>query len=494
MEEKKWDVFISHASEDKDSIARPLARELQKHGLRVWFDEDTLNIGDSLLESINYGLVHSDYCIVIISPKFLSKKWTQLELSGNYQLANPNGKILPVWHQVSQADIASVYPILANLVAVSSKLDLKEIAEKIVRVIKPTVILPVINPPDDTAPKIDDLENLLRDLRRDNADFMKITTLLEKIETENSGWYHSRFRQEFLRLLHNQTVPIKIRARAGNSLALIGDSRFRADAWFLPDEDLLGFVAIPSGRFIMGSGVTASATLPSLTDGPQHYLDLPPYYIGRYPVTNAQYRVFLKETSGSQPKENDRSKDNHPVVSLNWHEALSYCAWLYKRICGLPDTQPLAELLRSGAWSISLPSEAEWEKSARGMYDARKYPWGMEANPNNANYQDTGLKTTSAVGCFADGASPFGAFDLSGNVSEWTRSIWGEDMGRSEFEYPYQIGDGRENIHAPDKILRVIRGGSFYHDEEKISCTSRDAEKPNAEQDHIGFRLVITKL
>jgi formylglycine-generating enzyme required for sulfatase activity len=129
---------------------------------------------------------------------------------------------------------------------------------------------------------------------------------------------------------------------------------------------------------------------------------------------------------------------NHPVVGVTWYEALAYCRWLTEQLQiweGTP--KPLAALLRAGVgWTVRLPTEAEWEKAARGM-DGRISPWGNMPDSNRANYDNTGIGGTSAVGCFSGGASPYGVLDLSGNVWEWTQSLWGKDPLISDFKYSW---------------------------------------------------------
>lgn len=128
-----WDVFISHASEDKDEIARPLAISLMNAGVRVWYDEFTLKIGDSLSMSIDNGLSKSKYGIIIISENFLSKNWTQKELSGLFAKEDGTNKIiLPIWHNITYDKVKKHSLILADRFALSSSLGLSQLTQKII--------------------------------------------------------------------------------------------------------------------------------------------------------------------------------------------------------------------------------------------------------------------------------------------------------------------------------------------------------------------------
>lgn len=134
---RQFDVFISHASEDKDSVARPLAEELRRVGLDVWYDEFTLRIGDSLRRTIDQGIANARFGIVVLSPDFFGKGWTNYELDG-IVTAQVTGKqiVLPIWHNVSHADVFGFSPSLAGRkAAVTSETSITQIAQEIAEVI-----------------------------------------------------------------------------------------------------------------------------------------------------------------------------------------------------------------------------------------------------------------------------------------------------------------------------------------------------------------------
>jgi formylglycine-generating enzyme required for sulfatase activity len=277
------------------------------------------------------------------------------------------------------------------------------------------------------------------------------------------------------------------RVAAGDTLAQLGDPRFRADAWYLPHEPLLGFVEIPAGPFLMGSD---KARDPEAGDDelPRHEITLPRYFIGRYPVTVAQFRAFV-EASGYQPQRQDalQGLPTHPVVHVSWDDTLKYSEWLTARLREWPGMpEPLATLVRQEGWCVTLPSEAEWEKAARGT-DGRRYPWGNEADSNRANYGDTGINARSAVGCFPGGVSLYGIEELSGNVWEWTRSVYDR--------YPYpaaqEVLAQRENLEISRDRPRVWRGGAFSDPHRLVRCAYRIRSGPYVWLRYFGFRVVV---
>ena len=179
---------------------------------------------------------------------------------------------------------------------------------------------------------------------------------------------------------------------------------------------------------------------------------------------------------------------NHPVVGVSWYETLAFCRWLEEQLHAVDyelqvchNGRLKARDMEPEVLQVRLPSEAEWEKAARST-DGRRYPWGYEPDPNRANYWDAGIEVTSPVGIFPAGASPYGIEDLSGNVWEWTRTLWKR--------YPYDPMNVREDLGAARR--RVLRGGAFDNGARRVRCTCRGQNYPDGYDNVTGFRLVIS--
>lgn len=275
-----------------------------------------------------------------------------------------------------------------------------------------------------------------------------------------------RVRDWQLAIMRRNTLPAVERALAGRTLALLGDPR--------PEVMTLAgmqFCLVPPGPFMMGDDRGGDH------EKPEHVLDLPyPYFIARFPVTVAQWREYLTESSDS-PDDRDslQGRGNDPVSNVTWLDAMRFCDAL---------TQQWRDLLPAG-YVVALPSEPEWEKAARGgeriptrsawlslqqlgaalqaidsesmknPFPRRAYPWGDSFDADKANVAETAIGETSAAGCFPVGDSPYGCEDMSGNVWEWTRSLWGKELFQPAFGCPYRIDDPkREDRTAKGDILR----------------------------------------
>ena len=261
---------------------------------------------------------------------------------------------------------------------------------------------------------------------------------------------------------------------------------------FLPDDDLLGFVEIPAGPFRMGSDPNVDRRAYDnerwSASSYQGTVDVPAFYIARYEVTIAQFRTFVEATAFRVDPEALRGPPDHPVGSVSWPDALAYCRWLERTFEEWSHTPPRLRRLLSDGWRVSLPTEAQWEKAARGT-DGRIFPWGDEPRPDRANYRSaTTASTTMGVGSFACPECPFGLSDMSGNVWELTRSPYGP--------YPYDdlTTDNLVNFDLDADALWVKRGGSYDDPDQNIRAAIRGGADPGARRPFIGFRVVLTPI
>jgi formylglycine-generating enzyme required for sulfatase activity len=238
-------------------------------------------------------------------------------------------------------------------------------------------------------------------------------------------------------------------------------------------------IYVRSGKFFMGG----SPHDPHVKDWETQadWIDLAAFCIGKYPVTNGQYWAFVKASGHDAPQVNwagrrpRKTKLDHPVVGVSWYDACAYCAWLSEQT----------------GRRYRLPSEAEWEKAARGMDDQRIYPWGDTWQPDRCNHDQD---ETTDVGAFGP-QSPFGCYDMVGNAREWTTTIWGGNSheAHSDFPYPWKR-DGRDTLGQDPQLdtrYRICRGGSYAEGSPRLRCSERDWYSPDAGNRKTGFRVVM---
>lgn len=252
-----------------------------------------------------------------------------------------------------------------------------------------------------------------------------------------------------------------------------------AEALLTPEQwaELDTAIVVPAGEFLMGTDRSRSA----VQDRPQHRISLAAFRIGKYPVTNAQYARFVAATGHRPPLNWDGGKfrpgqELHPVTMVSWHDADAYATWAGAR----------------------LPREAEWEKAARGV-DGRRWPWGDEMDASRLNTYYT-VGATTEVTRFPEGASPFGAVDMAGNVSEWTadnfRPYPGSDAPSEYFQghiamatTPLDEAMKVVDLVPVDGSYKVLRGGSWKSDPFSTANYHRNYSWPHYASDFFGFRI-----
>jgi len=319
------------------------------------------------------------------------------------------------------------------------------------------------------------------------------------------GPEHEAVEQELLDAIQGMTFRAKERARMGRLLGRLGDPRPEVTTL-----EAMQFCFIPSGPFYMGQGKDA------------YEENAPDFWLGRYPVTNAQFNCFVEANGYAEERYWDEAQRaqcwkegqfmgrwddvgrtrpmqygvpfniaNHPVVGVSWYEAWAFTLWLDEMV------HERGWLLEN--WRVTLPDERHWEKAARGglhipenekqiyalkeipaelpklkLVDnplpGRVYPWGDEFDTEKANVNETGIGGASAVGCFLQGASPYGVLEMSGNVWEWQENWFDE----------YQDN-------------KVLRGGSWFSDKLNAHCSLRPRYYPGDRLNYFGFRLSICK-
>jgi len=416
-------IFLCHSSSDKPSV-RELYQKLSAEGwMDVWLDEEKLLPGQDWDYEIDKALGKSDAVIVTLSTGSVSKEgYVQKELRFALDIAleKPEGTIF-------------ILPV---------RLDDCE---------RPRRLRPIQGidyfPPESRAAAYDRLRQSL------------------ELRAQALGLVTGH--------LGSQPELVKDASEAGSKREITQVVKHRSTITFAPGGHAIytfgemDFVEVPAGNFLMGSDAQDGPA----EEMPQHAVDIPyDYFMARFPVTNAEYAVYANAKGISHPVSGWEKKRDHPVVNVSWDDALAYCVWWNDlRKNELPD----GVVLR-------LPTEAEWEKAARGT-DGLIYPWGNTFDQNKCNTDEGGKNDTTPAGAYSpQGDSPYGTADMVGNVWEWTHSLFKE--------YPYQADDGREAETGSDD--HVQRGGSFLGNEQLARTAARYRGDP-AFLDFVGFRVLV---
>ncbi|MCB9099743.1 MAG: formylglycine-generating enzyme family protein [Anaerolineales bacterium] len=270
----------------------------------------------------------------------------------------------------------------------------------------------------------------------------------------------------------------------------------------------LGLIYITAGTFIMGSNPTSNNQNVNFdvfnndynNEQPQHQVRLASYYIGKYPITNAQYGAFIEATGHEWLPKVKRTHErstwlglsskieikwdsiswqmlvknmpDHPATHINWYDAVAFCHWL---------SQQSGQIVR-------LPTEAEWEKAARGT-DGRRYPWGkLSPTQYLCNFNNNVGDTTSIERYYPYGISEYGCVDMAGNVWEWCSTLWQEKA------YPFQIQDEWTETYLKREGPRLGRGGSWMNNDWYVRCAVRGFSYPNVCRPTTGFRVAVSPI
>lgn len=451
-------VFLCYAREDKEAV-RALYNHLVEYKVNAWLDEEKLLPGQDWDREIHKAIRESDVIIVVLSKKSIAKEgYVQKEIRGALDVAKekPDGTIFVIparlddcnapeslnhWHWV---DLNATNSYGRLLMALASR------AEQI------GALLPISN---DVKRFVFPRKRLLIIF---SIFFVLVVMLISMLIR---GWPIFEYYLSVPTTTPTQTfVPLTTTSFAfiptlikTSTIELTHTPTVITMQTEITDDKGVGMVFVPSGNFLMGREGY-------VTQQPVHTVYTDDFYIDKFEITNKMYRDCVNAGACEPPKKYSSDKhssyfdnmqfDDYPIMYVNWYMAKNYCEWRGAR----------------------LPTEAEWEKSARGT-DGRTYPWGNTIDCSYANYLSCVFDQTK-VGSYEKGRSIYGTYDMAGNVWEWVSSIFSS--------YPYNVTDGRENLNT--NSVRAIRGGSAGDPDINVASAHRDGHFSSYYADGLGFR------
>lgn len=427
-------IFISYSTKNAEYAYR-LADKLRDEGFDVWIDNDELRASDNWWESIVRALRAASAFVVIMTPASRDSRWVQREVT----LADNWSK--PAFPLLLEGENFEIY-VLTQFHTVK----------------------------DGTLPKPKFYDDLARHTKREKRKGQVVTEESSAQAPNDAAVKAALVNEPLPEPAH---TPIKPVGKA--SMPSVGS---KTKSLLPPPFD---WCEIPAGK----------VTLEPIEDFDYipiegQTFDVYDFYLGKYPITNAQYAKFMAANGygnnhwwtekGWQHKEVNRWTEprfwrdvrfntaNQPVVGVSWYECIAFCLWL-------SDV--------SGE-KIMLPTEQQWQRAAQGD-DGRMYPWRGGFDKNNANTGESQIGKTTVVDAYPSAASPFGVLDMGGNVYEWCLT---------EFYSGSNALDETIAKHPEEKLVqRVLRGCSFEDNFVRASVTNRDFNEPDYRLDDFGFRI-----
>ena len=448
-------VFISHAHEDAE-FAHRLAGDLQKRGWRVWIAPNSIRPGEKWVEAINRGLEECGVFVLALTPSAVKSHWVMDETNVAIEYEH-EGQIRFVPLLVAPCDVR---PLWRAYQRVPFQSDYGRGLTEL----------------------LDTLEPERRARREREAQEQAAREKAEQAEREMEGRRQAA-QTEAERQLSRSPRVMRLVALPVVGV-LVGVLLIGLLVWgrpFLSPKPRIEWVDIPAGEFLMGSDPKVDRSAKS-NEQPQHKVYLDAYKIGKYEITNAQYAQCVRATACPNPSDTTRYSDpnyaNHPVVYVTWSAARGFCQWV----------------------GGHLPTEAQWEKAARGglgeipsvawkagnfianLVPGRIYPWGNDAFTCQRANCCCCLGDTMPVGQHSPaGDSLYGVADMTGNVSEWVAD-WYDDYPSEAQTNPLGPKTGRYKIH---------RGGDFYSHESYCTVATRGTALPIDSFELMGFRCAV---
>jgi len=507
-------VFLCHAHSDKDAVKSLYAR-LVKDGVDAWLDKEKLLPGQSWRTEIQKAVRGADVVVICLSKEFNQAGFRQREVKWALDTAmeKPAGEIFVIparleecevldslseWHWVDLFDNDG-YDMLTRALraranSIGTTLQAKRswmprISSSHVKADKPVEedehVVSTANEPPVKKTEIDTKVETPKTPPKTTGKPFKLKTeymvaILGAIATIIAAIIGSPLIERMFSQVPEPDVSMTNQVQVSSTKQIVETiaPTFTPTKAFTPsqtafpseitDSKGVEMVLVPEGEFTMGSNDGDN------DEQPVHQVYLETYHIDKYEVTNASYKTCVDAGVCDEPTNaseyNNSKYDQHPVVYVSWKMANEYCDW-------------------RGA---KLPTEAEWEKAARGM-DGRTYPWGNEFDGNNANFcdsscsyawadknSDDGYATTSPVGSYLYGVSPYGAYDMAGNVWEWVADWYYGD---------YYSSSPEANPIGPESgDNRVMRGSAWNLSDDSLRSPNRNVYNPANAYFNIGFR------